>query len=573
MVEITNSRWRAMLFSSLSLRVKLWSLVFMASLACFVVAGTGLYLSYGRMYQERIDALQFLVEAGHSIAAKFEAEEKAGRMTRQEAQAAFRDSLHAIRYAGNEYLFAHTFDVVGFAHPLAPKLIGQDLRDLKDTNGVHIVREFVSIATTQGAGTLEYMWARDKDKPPVPKLTYVKAFEPWRILIGTGVYIDDIWTAFLTQLWTLMGVIAVLALPAIGLLAFIGQNISATVRALAGKMGVLAAGDLSVSFPEATRGDELGAMGKAVQVFKENAQAKARLEAQQTELAHRAEEDKRKAMVQLADSFEQTVGGVIRSVAQEAEDMEQRAQEMTRAADQTGQLAGTVAAATQQTSANVQTVAAATEELSGSIGEISRQVGQSSQIAREAVVIAGRANGKVEGLATAVERIGAVVELINSIASQTNLLALNATIEAARAGEAGKGFAVVASEVKALANQTAKATEDIASQVAAIQSATGEAVQEIQDVARVIGRVNEVATSIASAVEEQGAATREISRNIQQAAHGTQEVSTSIGGVNAAAGKSGKVAYEVLESVRQLSVQAESLRGEVGRFLTRIRVG
>jgi len=560
-----------MSLTMLSIRAKLWGLVLMASIACWIIAGAGLYLSYGRMHEDRVEALRFMVEAGHSLAVKFEGEEKAGRMTREQAQAAFREALHAIRYSGNEYLFAHTFDVVGFAHPLSPKLIGQDLRDLKDPNGVHIVREFVRVATGQGAGTVEYMWTRDKDKPPVPKLAYVKAFEPWRILIGTGVFIDDIWTAFLGQLWTLLAVVLVLAVPAIVLLALVGQSISTTVRTLAGKMGVLAGGDLSVTFPEAARGDELGAMGKAVQVFKENAEAKARLETRQAELARQAEEDKRRTMAQLADSFERTVGGVIRTVAGEAEAMEGRAQEMTRAADRTGQLAGTVAAATEQTSSNVQTVAAATEQLSSSIGDISRQVGRSSQIAREAAGIAERANGKVAGLATAVERIGAVVELINSIASQTNLLALNATIEAARAGEAGKGFAVVASEVKALATQTAKATEDIAAQVTAIQAATGEAVREIQEVSDVIGRVNEVSTSIASAVEEQGAATGEISRSVQQAAQGTREVSVSIGGVNDAAGSSGKAAYELLETVRQLAVQADSLSGEVTRFLEQVR--
>jgi len=395
----------------------------------------------------------------------------------------------------------------------------------------------IDIVKSKGEGTYAYSWPRAiGSQETADKLTYIKGFEPWGIYIGTGVFTDDIWSSFMTQLWKIMGVVALLVLPAIILLILVGRNISTTIRDLAGKMRDMAAGNLMVSFPESDRGDELGDMGKAAQIFKENAGAKALLEAQQAEHARRAEEDKRRALVQLADSFEQVVGGVIDAVVIEAESMEARAQEMTRSADQTGRLAGNVAATTDQTSASVQTVASATEELSCSIGEISRQVGQSSQITSEAVEIAERANGKVGGLATAVERIGAVVELINSIASQTNLLALNATIEAARAGEAGKGFAVVASEVKALANQTGKATEDIAAQVANIQ-----------------------------------AATREISRNIQQAARGTQEVSISIGGVNDAAGQSGKAAYEVLESIRQLSSQAGALSGEVGSFLTRVR--
>ena len=338
-------------------------------------------------------------------------------------------------------------------------------------------------------------------------------------------------------------------------------------------MRQLAAGDVATEIPAQERTDEIGEMAEALGVFRQSLVDNAKLEAERAALQASAEEDKRRAMLQLADSFEQSVGGVIGAVTKRAEGMETRAQEMARAADQTGRLAGSVASATEETSANVQTVAAASEELSSSIDEISRQVGQSSKIAGEAMSLAGRANEKVEGLAAAVERIGTVVGLINSIASQTNLLALNATIEAARAGEAGKGFAVVASEVKTLATQTAKATDDIAVQVAAIQAATGEAVQEIKDVARVIAHINEVATTIASAVEEQGAATREISRNVQQAAQGTQEASRSIGGVNDAAGVSGKVAFEVLEGIRELAQHADTLDGEVGRFLARVRAG
>ena len=559
--------------SSLSIRAKLLMLVATASLACLAIAGAGLYLSYNRMYQDRVDALRFMVEAGHSMAARFEGEVAAGHLTREEAQARFKEAFLAIRYSGEEYLFAHTYDSIGFAHA-NKALMGKDVSGIKDAAGLPVIPALIDIVKKKGEGTYAYDWPRTVGATETAvKLAYVKGFEPWRIFIGTGVFIDDLWSAFLSQMWTLLGVIGGLALPAILLLALVGHNISATIRSLAGRMRAMADGDLTVGFPETSRGDELGDMSRATQVFKENALAKQRLEAERAEQARRAEEDKHRAVAAMADRFEQAVGGVIHAVVEEAAGMESRASAVTRAADQTGKLAGDVAVTTGQTSANVQTVAAATEELTSSIGEISRQVGQSSEIAREAVGIAERANVKVGGLAEAVERIGAVVELINSIASQTNLLALNATIEAARAGEAGRGFAVVASEVKALATQTAKATDDIAVQVADIQSMTGDAVGELQQVVRVIGHINEVATSIASAVEEQGAATREISRNIQQAAQGTQTVSDSIGGVNRAASESGKVAYEVLASVRQLSSHTDSLSQEVNRFLTQVRAG
>lgn len=353
--------------------------------------------------------------------------------------------------------------------------------------------------------------------------------------------------------------------------ALIYRLVARPITQITAVMRRLADGDLACDIPAQGRSDEIGAMAEALLVFRHNMAENVQLAAEREAMTARTEEEKRNSMLLLADGFEDAVGGVIQAVAKEAEDMERRAQDMTRVADRTGQLAGTVAAATEQTSANVQTVAAATEELSISIGEISRRVGDSSKIAHDAVAVADRANGKVEGLAAAVERIGAVVELINSIASQTNLLALNATIEAARAGEAGKGFAVVASEVKQLANQTAKATGDIASQVAAIQSATGEAVQEIKQVGRIIATIDEASTSIASAVEQQGAATREISRNVQQAAQGTQEVAESIAGVNAAASRGNTVASEFLQTVRQLSAQAETLRSEVNFFLAGVR--
>ncbi|MTJ80275.1 MAG: HAMP domain-containing protein [Telmatospirillum sp.] len=560
-----------MLNRFLTVKARLLVLVIASTAALIAVAGAGLALNYQRMYEDRVASLRYLTETGYSLAARYEAEERAGRMTREQAQDAFRQDLHALRYGNNEYLFAHTFDVVGFAHPLSPKLIGQNLHDLKDPNGVHIVEEFVKIATTQGAGTIEYLWEREAGKPPVPKLTYVKAFAPWRILIGTGVYIDDLSAHFQTMLWTLLLVIAVLGVPAIVAMAWVAQRLSVAIRGLSDKMRRLAEGDLSVSFPEAKRSDELGAMGAAVLVFKENAEVKQALEARQEEAKRHAEAEKRKAMLNLAQRFETSVGSVIQTVTTEATDMHRRAGELNAAADLTRRLATQVSAATEQTSTNVQTVAAASEELASSIEEIGRQVSASSQVAGQAVGLAGRANDKVAGLAEAAQRIGAVVDLITSIASQTNLLALNATIEAARAGEAGKGFAVVAGEVKNLANQTARATEEIASQIGAIQSVTGEAVKEIEGVSQVIGRIDEIATTIAAAVEEQGAATREISRNVQQAAAGVREVAGNIAEMSGATDRSGALADGVLSASQALGGQIHSLEGEVTEFLGTVR--
>jgi methyl-accepting chemotaxis protein len=219
----------------------------------------------------------------------------------------------------------------------------------------------------------------------------------------------------------------------------------------------------------------------------------------------------------------------------------------------------------------VQSVASATEEMASSVNEISRQVQDSARIASEAVQQAQQTNDRVGELARAAARIGDVVELINTIAGQTNLLALNATIEAARAGEAGRGFAVVASEVKALAEQTAKATGEISQQIDGIQAATQDSVGAIREIGGTIGRMSEIASAIASAIEEQGAATQEISRNVQQAAHGTQQVSANIADVQRGASETGSASSQVLAAAKSLSGESTRLRLEVGKFLSSVR--
>ncbi len=336
-------------------------------------------------------------------------------------------------------------------------------------------------------------------------------------------------------------------------------------------MSDVAGGNLDVKVPSLGQKDEVGRLAAALEKFKEAGLENRRLQAEQKETEKRAEVEKKKALNQMADSFEASVKGVVQGVSTAAGQMQTSAQQMSATAEETQRQATAVAAASEQASTNVQTVASAAEELSSSIAEISRQVAESTKIAGKAVEDAGHTNDKVQALAEAAQKIGEVVKLINDIAGQTNLLALNATIEAARAGEAGKGFAVVASEVKNLATQTAKATEDIGAQIAAIQGATGEAVTAIKQIGETIGRVSEIATTIASAVEEQGAATQEIARNVQQASKGTTEVSSNIAGVTQAATDTGRVSVEVLTAAGDLSKQSARLRDEVDTFLGTIR--
>ena len=252
-------------------------------------------------------------------------------------------------------------------------------------------------------------------------------------------------------------------------------------------------------------------------------------------------------------------------------ELEASAKTLTSTAARAQELATTVAAASEEASTNVQSVASATEELSSSVTEISRQVQEFGADGERGGRSGASTTDRVSELSKAATRIGDVVELINTIAGQTNLLALNATIEAARAGEAGRGFAVVASEVKALAEQTAKATDEIGQQISGIQSATRSSVGAIKDISGTIEKLSEISSAIAAAVEEQGAATQEISRNVQQASQGTQQVSSNITEVQRGATETGSASSQVLSSAQLLSSDSNRLKLEVGKFLNTVR--
>ncbi|PWC41914.1 methyl-accepting chemotaxis protein [Azospirillum sp. TSO22-1] len=342
------------------------------------------------------------------------------------------------------------------------------------------------------------------------------------------------------------------------------------LNGIAALMERLAKGNLEITVDGTERQDEVGTLARSLQVFKEAAIANRRMEEEQR--AEQIRKEKRQKQIEgYIASFDRTVTAVLGTVASASTELSRTAESMATLAGQTNRQATASAAAAEQTSANVQTVASATEEMAASIQEISRQVATSNEVASKAARQADETTGSVRSLAEAANRIGEVVKLIQDIASQTNLLALNATIEAARAGEAGKGFAVVASEVKALANQTGKATEEISTQIAAVQAATQGTVGAIEQIGRTIMSINEIASTIAAAIEEQNATTGEITRNVQQAAQGTEEVSTNVVQVNQAATQTGTAATQVLGASSELSQQAEALRREVETFLANIR--
>ena len=350
--------------------------------------------------------------------------------------------------------------------------------------------------------------------------------------------------------------------------------ISRIVRSLGqmtAAMGELAGGETSVDVPCIKRRDEMGSMARAMLVFKENALRVQNMQAERQVLEKAAREEKIAAMGRLADAFEGTVGEIVENVTAASTQLEASAGSLTVTAERAQELTTMVAAASEEASTNVQSVASASEEMASSVNEISRQVLASSKIAGEAVEQARKTHDRVNALSSAANRIGDVVELINTVAGQTNLLALNATIEAARAGEAGRGFAVVASEVKALAEQTAKATEEIRKQISDIQNATQDSVNAIEEIGVTIGRISEISAAIASAVEEQGTATQEVARNVQQAALGTQQVASNIIDVQRGASETGSASSQMLLSAQSLSSESSRLKREVGKFLETVR--
>jgi methyl-accepting chemotaxis protein len=371
-----------------------------------------------------------------------------------------------------------------------------------------------------------------------------------------------------------MRMVSTLALAALAMcmLSFLlGRAISRPISAMTKALTRLAAGDFNIALPGESRRDEIGEMSGAARIFKDNMIETERLRAEQLADQQAQSIQRRDERLRLASAFQDAVGSIVDKVSSEATELEAAASTLTRTAEATLELSGVVSGASGEASSNIQSVAVATGEMTSSVEEIGRQVVHSKRIAQAAVEHARTTDARITALSQAAGRIGEVVQLITGIAEQTNLLALNATIEAARAGEAGRGFAVVAQEVKALAAQTAKATDEIGKQILGMQSATQESVDAIKQIGTVILQISDVSGMIAAAVEEQGAATREIARNVQMASDGAGRVGSAIADVHQGAADTGSASGQVLSSAQSLSNQASQLKLEVESFLASIR--
>jgi methyl-accepting chemotaxis protein len=527
-------------------------------------------IASGLKQQKQIE-LKHLTELALGIVKDEQAAgEKAG-LPVADAQKRALARVAALRYGNNDYFVVQDMNNVVVMHPTMPQLAGKDMTTNKDANGKAFGVEMGEIVKKSGSGFIDYVWPRPGSDKPLPKLSFVAGFPAWNWIVLTGVYVDDLeaqsWASTQKSLITT----AVVLVLMLGASIFMARSITGPLTRITATMKSLADGRDEVEVPGVGRGDEIGEMAAAVEVFKTNAVERRQLAREQQAQEARIVEQRKADMNALANQFEGAVGEIIQTVSSASTALETSASTLTSTAEHAQELATVVATASEEASTNVHSVASAAEEMTSSVNEISRQVQESSRIAHEAVGQAQRTNDRVGELAKAAARIGDVVELINTIAGQTNLLALNATIEAARAGEAGRGFAVVASEVKALAEQTAKATGEIGQHINGIQGATQESVDAIKEITDTIDRMSEIASTIASAVEEQGAATQEISRNVQQAAAGTQRVSSNIADVQRGASETGSASAQVFSAAQSLATDSGRLKDEVSKFLDSVR--
>lgn len=558
----------------MTIRWKLGVIGFISIIAVIIVGLLGAFDTRERMMEAKKAQLVAIVEMATDLATNLEKDSKLGKMPQEEAIASFRNTIQSMHYDnGTGYVFAYTYEGVVFADGGNPQNIGQNRLEDKDANGIFFIRDMINTVRDHSQGYVSYLKPKPGQTTALPKLAYAQGFAPWKIMIGLGIYTDDIDAAFDAVLLRTSYVLVIILGITVAASLTVGRSIAVPLDNIRAKMELLSAGNTNIDLPETERKDEVGKMAKTVLVFRQSMIDTARMYKEQEALKRQAEVDRHTVLGKMADNFESSVGIVVNSVASSATIMQNAAIQMADLAGDTSVRVANVAAAALQASRNVETVASASTELATASSEIAQQMSRAQMVAVQATEDAHNTNGLVLALSESVSQIGTVVGLINDIASQTNLLALNATIEAARAGDAGKGFAVVANEVKTLSNQTAKATEEITAQIHSVQQKTSDAVTAIEKISRVIIQMEEISSSVASAVQQQTAATAEIARNIEQAAQGTSEVSMNIETVEMAARQSGEAANNIRQSTIDLSHQSDVLSGDVGKFLKQVRMG
>ena len=553
---------------NLSVRTKLMGLNVIIGAGFIAVTVLAASVVSSSLHSEKIQETQRLVQVVEQVVERYAELERAGAMDGETARFQALEMLRSIRYGDGAYFWVNDMDGMMLMHPTAPDLEGTDIRLVEDATGQRIFVDMIDLVAREGGGTYQYEWPPNENAQS--KVSFVQGFPEWGWIVGTGIFVDEVNALVWDSVLSIGALSALILVIAVTVTIVLVRLVVSPLRELTGVMKGLADKDLAADIPHRERQDELGAMARAVGVFKDNMIRADQLDKDAEELRN-ARERRAEVREAASQSFDQDMQELLKVVSGAIEQMQGTSQSLSVSAEQANGEATTVATAAEQASVNVQAVAAASEELANSIQEISRQVASQSTVAGSASQGMSAADSQVRDLSEGVEKIGEIVTLITSIAEQTNLLALNATIEAARAGDAGKGFAVVAAEVKGLASQTAKATDEIATQIQQIQEQTGGTVQAIEAVSGRITEMTEIAATVASAVEEQNAATGEIGHSIGQAANGADEVSRSIQGVTAAAAETGQASGDVLEAANALAGQADQLKQRVEGFLAEIR--
>ncbi len=558
-----------MLFT-LKLRGRLIAMASIALIGMAVIGAVALANLRGELLNDRQLKTRDLVDSAASLAIRYADLAKQGAMSQDDAKRAALEAVGTLRYEGTNYFWVNDLNGVLLQHPTLKDRIGKSVLDMKDADGMAMFVAFNEVARREGAGFVPYQWTKPGAAAPSPKISYVKRIEGWDWVVGTGIYIDDVDAVFMRKVNEQMAIFAVVLLAVAAAVWVVSRSITRPLAAMRDVMAALSSGRLEIAVPATERADEIGEMAKAVEVFKQGMiQSRELTEAQARDHAER--EKRQRQLESFIQDFELTVVSVLDGLAAADHAMRGSSERMAGSAAATKAEVSTVVGAAHNAMSSVQTVAAAAEELSSSIQEIARQASHASSVAAQAVRETDATTETMRVLEQKVGGIGDVVKLIADIAGQTNLLALNATIEAARAGEAGKGFAVVASEVKALANQTARATEEITRQIGDVQDSTRTSVAAITGIERVIQDMSGVATAISAAVEEQHAATQEIARNAEAAAAGTASVTGAIERVEGAADDSAAATNELQTTARLLGEQSEDLKRKVDSFLRNVR--